>query len=278
LNAADRSTVARYEYDPYGNIIGPDVDGDGQWIDDATAFALANPIRFSTKWYDNEFGKYYYGYRYYDVEYGRWINKDPIGELGGLNLYGLLNNDPIGTVDLLGHADSISSTYSQAVAKLLAALATLQAAKSCIDLGVAERAVEQAWRDLKNITPGSGDAEELKKWREKIDQEIARARERCKDDATCPRPPGDCPPDVYKQLADQIDKSCAGQARCSSKDDDGTLLAKLIANLACAGARNNMDIQCFRGGNSGHQRERVEAARSANNCWKELAKRWWWKK
>ncbi len=41
------SRSARYEYDPYGNVIGPDPDEDGDWQEHATAYALANPIRFS---------------------------------------------------------------------------------------------------------------------------------------------------------------------------------------------------------------------------------------
>jgi RHS repeat-associated protein len=35
----------------------------------------------------------YYGYRYYDPLTGRWINRDPIEEEGGMNLYGFCNNN-----------------------------------------------------------------------------------------------------------------------------------------------------------------------------------------
>lgn len=44
----------------------------------------------------------YYGYRYYDPSTGRWINRDPIAERGGLNLYGFVGNDAIGKTDKLG--------------------------------------------------------------------------------------------------------------------------------------------------------------------------------
>mgnify|MGYP003810981151 CR=1 FL=1 len=57
--------AARYEYDPYGNVIGPDPNADGNWQEHATAFALANPFRFSTRWFDAETGMHYYGHRYY---------------------------------------------------------------------------------------------------------------------------------------------------------------------------------------------------------------------
>jgi RHS repeat-associated protein len=44
----------------------------------------------------------YYGYRYYHPQTGRWINKDPIAEAGGLNLYGFVLNNAIGLTDFLG--------------------------------------------------------------------------------------------------------------------------------------------------------------------------------
>jgi RHS repeat-associated protein len=44
----------------------------------------------------------YYGYRYYDPETGRWPSRDPIGEMGGVNLYGFVGNDGIRFLDYLG--------------------------------------------------------------------------------------------------------------------------------------------------------------------------------
>ena len=43
-----------------------------------------------------------YGYRYYDPVRGRWLSRDPIGERGGLNLYGFVGNDGVNGVDPLG--------------------------------------------------------------------------------------------------------------------------------------------------------------------------------
>jgi RHS repeat-associated protein len=44
----------------------------------------------------------YYGYRYYHPQTGRWINRDPIEEEGGLNLYGFVYNSPYNWIDPLG--------------------------------------------------------------------------------------------------------------------------------------------------------------------------------
>jgi hypothetical protein len=44
----------------------------------------------------------YYGFRYYDPETGRWPNRDPLGERGGLNVYGFVGNNPNSYIDFLG--------------------------------------------------------------------------------------------------------------------------------------------------------------------------------
>ena len=83
--------AAHYEYDPFGKTTvatGPK----------ANDFAH----RFSTKPLDATTGLYYYGYRYYDPVTGRWPSRDPIGERGGVNLYGFVYNSPSDWLDLLG--------------------------------------------------------------------------------------------------------------------------------------------------------------------------------
>lgn len=51
--------------------------------------------RFSTKPLDVETGLYYYGYRYYDPQTGRWMSRDPIGEIGHELLYATLSTNLI---------------------------------------------------------------------------------------------------------------------------------------------------------------------------------------
>ncbi|YCM45274.1 RHS repeat-associated core domain-containing protein [Verrucomicrobiaceae bacterium 227] len=47
-------------------------------------------------------GVRYYGYRYYLPELGKWPSRDPIGERGGINLYGMVRNRITSQVDSLG--------------------------------------------------------------------------------------------------------------------------------------------------------------------------------
>jgi len=83
--------LAHYEYDPYGNQL----NSYGEYADE-------NSFRFSTKKLDNETHLYYYGYRYYLAEFGRWVTRDPIWERGGFSLYAFINNTPINKSDAFG--------------------------------------------------------------------------------------------------------------------------------------------------------------------------------
>src|SRR5439155_8607145 len=86
--------VAKYIYDPFGNILSK-----------AGPLADANTCRFSSQEYHQQSGVSLYLYRAYGPNLQRWLNRDPIGERGGLNLYGFVGNDPIGGFDPLGFSD-----------------------------------------------------------------------------------------------------------------------------------------------------------------------------
>ena len=86
------NAYAEYSYDAFGNPI-------SQSGDLASTFSH----RFSTKYADDETGLYYYGYRYYAPGLGRWVSRDPIGEQGGVNVYGFVGNDSINSLDILGN-------------------------------------------------------------------------------------------------------------------------------------------------------------------------------
>ena len=59
------------------------------------------PLRFQGQYYDAETGLHYNRFRYYDPDIGRFTSQDPIGLLGGDNLYAYAPN-PMAWVDPLG--------------------------------------------------------------------------------------------------------------------------------------------------------------------------------
>ncbi|MDH0746227.1 glycosyltransferase [Pseudomonas sp. GD03842] len=68
--------------------------------------ATYKTVRYSGKERDAT-GLYYYGLRYYAPWLMRWINPDPMGEVGTLNLYKMVNNSPLVFVDNDGQKPEI---------------------------------------------------------------------------------------------------------------------------------------------------------------------------
>ncbi|MDV7557586.1 RHS repeat-associated core domain-containing protein, partial [Acinetobacter baumannii] len=62
---------------------------------------ISNNIRFQGQYFDEETGLHYNRYRYYSPYVGRFVSKDPIGLLGGFNVYSYAPN-PNNWVDPLG--------------------------------------------------------------------------------------------------------------------------------------------------------------------------------
>jgi RHS repeat-associated protein len=87
----NQTIAAKYEYDPYGNI-----------LSQSGPLAIVNLYRFSSKEYHQPSGLIYYLYRYYEPTLQRWITRDPIGEKGGVNLYEFVSNSAVNQWDFFG--------------------------------------------------------------------------------------------------------------------------------------------------------------------------------
>jgi RHS repeat-associated protein len=103
VDQADGALAAIYEYSPFGEPLRAEVKSSR--TADQKAYVRQQPFRFSTKWTDAESGLVYYGYRYYSPSLGRFINRDPIEEAGGINLYAFVGNNPVSRWDVLGMDD-----------------------------------------------------------------------------------------------------------------------------------------------------------------------------
>jgi RHS repeat-associated protein len=91
-----------------------DEEGELAWAGDYSAWGKAEvgsartlearieqPLRFPGQYADESTGLHYNTFRYYDPDIGRFISQDPIGLLGGENLYAYAPN-PTGWIDPWG--------------------------------------------------------------------------------------------------------------------------------------------------------------------------------
>lgn len=86
----DGSVAAQYAYDPYGN----QTVVNGAASDTGYAGYLSHAAS----------GLDFAMYRAYDPAHARWLNHDPIGEVGGFNLYAYVGGQPVSESDPLGLA------------------------------------------------------------------------------------------------------------------------------------------------------------------------------
>ena len=89
---ANGAVEAEYCYDAFGKVL---------------SYSGMDPQKFrhafSAKWYDWHTTFYDYGRRFYNPRLmRRWLNRDPIEEDGGLNLYSFCGNDAVNGWDYLG--------------------------------------------------------------------------------------------------------------------------------------------------------------------------------
>ncbi|MCQ2287114.1 MAG: RHS repeat-associated core domain-containing protein [Bacteroidales bacterium] len=94
--------VAEFAYDAWGNPVSTNYYNSG-----SNPGVTYSPFRYRGYWYDEETGLYYLNSRYYNPEWGRFLNADIYlnanGDIIGHNLFAYCGNEPTGNVDPLGY-------------------------------------------------------------------------------------------------------------------------------------------------------------------------------
>lgn len=105
IKDSNSNIVVIYEYDTFGKILSIK-DNSGNNVTDSNHIANINPFRYRSYYYDSETGLYYLNSRYYNPEWGRFINLDGIiganNDLLSFNLYSYCSNNFVNCVDYDG--------------------------------------------------------------------------------------------------------------------------------------------------------------------------------
>ncbi len=89
MTNASGTVVWKADYEPFGKA-------------NVTTSTVENNLRFPGQYFDRETGLHYNYFRDYDPTTGRYIEADPIGLDGGMNLYAYVEGNPLIYVDPLG--------------------------------------------------------------------------------------------------------------------------------------------------------------------------------
>ncbi|XDT72074.1 RHS repeat-associated core domain-containing protein [Hahella sp. SMD15-11] len=89
LVARNGATVWQADYSAFGRLT-------------SETATIPNPLRFPGQYHDRETGLYHNYMRDYDPALGRYLQRDPIGLAGGLNVYGYAYQNPVNYYDPYG--------------------------------------------------------------------------------------------------------------------------------------------------------------------------------
>jgi len=109
VGLVDGNTVYHVETDHLGRPELVLLSGSIKWYAINTAFGRSTVssgtglnVGFPGQYYDIETGLWYNWHRYYDASIGRYIQSDPIGVSGGLNIYAYTKGNPVSLIDPSG--------------------------------------------------------------------------------------------------------------------------------------------------------------------------------
>nr|WP_314574489.1 RHS repeat-associated core domain-containing protein [uncultured Pseudomonas sp.] len=154
---ADAQLISQEIYYPYGETA---------WFAGRTEVeAKYKTVRYSGKERDAT-GLYYYGLRYYAPWLMRWINPDPVGEAGGINLFCFCNDSPVQYQDGKGAApyDVLSEQEMGALesiglmpsARGMCEVPLEQKKRLVAGIETAVALLAQTGRELSKASPGKG--------------------------------------------------------------------------------------------------------------------------
>ena len=148
-------TTRRKSLQHINKIVGEHIlDADGQEIRDENHIGNINPYRYRGYRYDNETQMYYLQSRYYNSEWGRFLNADSIitGAFVGNNLYAYCFNNPVNLCDPNGNI-AIAIPFVEAVSQYVSVYWPAVWQNIGYGATVAWNSISSAWNSAFGVKP-----------------------------------------------------------------------------------------------------------------------------
>ena len=244
----DQIGIPREMTDEEGNIVwSGDYSGWGKLTQEGRLkMDIHQPFRLQNQHYDEETGLHYNFFRYYDPEIGRFTQQDPIGLMGGGNLYVFAPNnqqwiDPLGLNSLAQCLNPANTIQCAEAGMISAPPVTAPTTVGGVTKGALATGTGIAAISISKVSPDA--------------IALSNAHNSGQNYG------GNCTPKEHRALTAMKMSFCNAPRSCQKKSltDQSEIAVRESFALGCAQIRSKINNKCFAGGDQIHRDEEKEA-------------------
>ena len=244
----DQIGIPREMTDGEGNIVwGGDYSGWGKLTQEGRLkLDIHQPFRLQNQHYDEETGLHYNFFRYYDPDIGRFTQQDPIGLMGGGNLYVFAPNnqqwiDPLGLNSLAQCLNPANTIQCAEAGMISAPPVTAPTTVGGVTKGALATGTGIAAISISKVSPDA--------------IALSNAHNSGQNYG------GNCTPKEHRALTAMKMSFCNAPRSCQKKSltDQSEIAVRESFALGCAQIRSKINNKCFAGGDQIHRDEEKEA-------------------
>ena len=244
----DQIGIPREMTDGEGNIVwSGDYSGWGKLTQEGRLkLDIHQPFRLQNQHYDEETGLHYNFFRYYDPEIGRFTQQDPIGLMGGGNLYVFAPNnqqwiDPLGLNSLAQCLNPANTIQCAEAGMISAPPVTAPTTVGGVTKGALATGTGIAAISISKVSPDA--------------IALSNAHNSGQNYG------GNCTPKEHRALTAMKMSFCNAPRSCQKKSltDQSEIAVRESFALGCAQIRSKINNKCFAGGDQIHRDEEKEA-------------------
>ena len=244
----DQIGIPREMTDEEGNIVwSGDYSGWGKLTQEGRLkLDIHQPFRLQNQHYDEETGLHYNFFRYYDPEIGRFTQQDPIGLMGGGDLYVFAPNnqqwiDPLGLNSLAQCLNPANTIQCAEAGMISAPPVTAPTTVGGVTKGALATGTGIAAISISKVSPDA--------------IALSNAHNSGQNYG------GNCTPKEHRALTAMKMSFCNAPRSCQKKSltDQSEIAVRESFALGCAQIRSKINNKCFAGGDQIHRDEEKEA-------------------